>query len=68
MESSSILIWSVLFGGFGIGYFIYGKKQRAIVPLLTGLALLAFPYFVSSLTMLFIIGIILIVIPYFIRL
>ena len=68
MESSSILIWSVLFGGFGIGYFIYGKKQRAIVPLLTGLALLAFPYFVSSLTMLFIIGIILIAIPYFIRL
>lgn len=67
MDSSSIMAWSVLFGGVGIGYFLYGKKQGAIVPLCTGLALFVFPYFVTSVTMLFIVGIILVVIPYFFK-
>jgi hypothetical protein len=67
MDSSSIMLWSVLFGGFGIGYFIYGKKQKAIVPLCTGLALFVFPYFMSSVTMLLIVGVILVAIPYFIK-
>lgn len=67
MESSSVLLWGVLFGGIGIGYFMYGKKQKAIVPLCTGLALFVFPYFVSSVTMLLIVGIILVAIPYFIK-
>jgi hypothetical protein len=31
--SASIMVWSVLFGGIGIGYFIYGKQQKAIVPM-----------------------------------
>ena len=67
MDSASIMAWSVLFGGIGIGYFMYGKKQKAIVPLCTGLALFVFPYFVSSVTMLLIVGVILIAIPYFIK-
>ncbi|KGJ97362.1 hypothetical protein [Colwellia psychrerythraea] len=68
MDSSSIMIWSVLFGGIGIGFFLYGKKQGAIVPLCTGLALFIFPYFMTSVLMLLVVGIILIAIPYFIRL
>lgn len=68
MDSASIMIWSVLFGGIGIGFFMYGKKQKAIVPLCTGLALFVFPYFVSSVAMLLIVGVILVAIPYFIRL
>ena len=67
MDSSSIMIWSVLFGGFGIGYFMYGKKQKAIVPLCTGLALFVFPYFMPNVAMLLIVGIVLVVIPYFVR-
>tara|TARA_R110001583_G_scaffold36740_1_gene120791 strand:+ start:525 stop:713 length:189 start_codon:yes stop_codon:yes gene_type:complete len=61
------MVWSVLFGGIGIGYFIYGKKQKAIVPLCTGLALFVFPYFMSSVSMLLIFGVILVVIPYFLK-
>lgn len=68
MDSSSILVWSVLFGGIGIGYFMYGKKQRAIVPLCVGLALFVFPYFMTSVTMMLIVGVVLVAIPYFIRL
>ncbi|MBA6390851.1 hypothetical protein H4J38_08685 [Colwellia sp. BRX10-3] len=67
MDSSSIMLWSVLFGGIGIGYFLYGKKQKAIVPLCTGLALFVFPYFMSSVIMLLIVGVILVAIPYFIK-
>ena len=67
MDSASMMIWSVLFGGFGIGYFIYGKKQKAIVPLCTGIALFVFPYFVTSITMLVIVGVILVAMPYFIK-
>ena len=68
MDSSSIMIWSVLFGGIGIGYFIYGKKQKADVPFLVGLTLCIYPYFMTSVTMLLIVGVILIAIPYFIKL
>jgi predicted membrane protein len=67
MSSESIIVWSVLFGGIGMGFFVYGKRQRAIVPLCTGLALFVFPYFMSSVLMLVIVGILLIAIPYFIK-
>lgn len=67
MDSASVMIWSVLFGGIGIGYFMYGRKQKAIVPLCTGLALFAFPYFMPNLTMLLIAGIVLVALPYFIK-
>ena len=67
MDSSSIMLWGVLFGGIGIGYFMYGKKQKAIVPLCTGLALFVFPYFMSSVAMLLIFGVLLVLIPYFIK-
>lgn len=66
--NEAMLIWSVLFGGIGIGFFTYGRRQKAIVPLLTGLALIAFPYFMPNLTMLLIVGAALIVLPYFVRL
>ncbi len=68
MDSSSIMIWSVLFGSIGVGFFMYGRKQKAIVPLCIGLALFVFPYFMPSVTMLLIVGAVLIAIPYFIRL
>lgn len=67
MDSSSIMIWSVLFGGIGIGYFSYGRKQRAIVPFCTALALFVFPYFMPSLTILLIVGAMLVAIPYFVK-
>ena len=38
------LIWSSV----GLGYFIYGKKQQEIFPLLAGLAMIAISFFVAS--------------------
>ncbi len=62
------LLWGLLFGSVGLGYFIYGKKQRSVVPLICGLALMVFPYFVSNMVALVAIGAILCAIPYFLRL
>jgi len=42
------LIFSILFGSIGMGYFVYGKKQQAALPLLAGIVLCIFPYFVSN--------------------
>jgi hypothetical protein len=58
----------LLFGSIGLGYFIYGKKQKAAVPLVCGLALMLFPYFVSNIMLLVGIGALLAAIPYFLRL
>jgi predicted membrane protein len=67
MESTSVLIWAMVFGSIGLGFFIYGKKQKAIVPLTVGIALFIFPYFIADVTMLVVVGAILVVLPYFVR-
>ena len=66
--NASILLWGVLFSSIGLGFFLYGKKQRAPVPLVCGLALMIYPYFVPNVIALIAIGIALAVIPYFLRL
>lgn len=65
--SESSLIWGVLFGAVGLGYFVYGKKQRAVVPLLVGVALMAMPYFISNSWVLVGLGGGIAAVPYFFR-
>jgi hypothetical protein len=66
--TESELLWGVLFGSVGLGFFIYGKKQRAVVPLVCGVALMLCPYVVPNAILLVIVGIALMAIPYFFRL
>jgi len=66
--NEATLLWGLLFGSIGLGFFLYGKKQRAVVPLVCGLALMVFPYFVSNVVLLVGIGVVLMAIPYFLRL
>ncbi|MHB0973592.1 MAG: hypothetical protein ACYC0P_05035 [Thiobacillus sp.] len=65
--STSSLLWGLLFGSIGLGFFLYGKKQQAFVPLFSGLALMVFPYFVSNTILLVTIGAALTALPYFVR-
>ena len=67
MEDSSLLIWGMLFGTIGFGFFIYGTKQKAAVPLLTGMALMVIPFFISNVYLLVISGVALMALPYFVR-
>jgi len=57
----------LLFGSFGLGFFVYGKRQKAVVPLVCGLVLMGFPYFISNIFLLVAIGVVLMAIPYFVR-
>ncbi|ENX21865.1 hypothetical protein F892_01103 [Acinetobacter vivianii] len=61
------LFLSVIFSSIGLGYFLYGKKQKMTVPLVCGLVLMLFTYFIDSTAMISIIGIILSILPYFLR-
>ncbi|WMP18756.1 hypothetical protein [Thiothrix lacustris] len=65
---TATLLWGLLFGSIGMGYFMYGKKQQRAIPLVCGLGLMVFPYFVSGQLLLVAIGCALSVIPYFVRL
>jgi predicted membrane protein len=65
--NTSLLLWGLLFSSVGLGFFIYGKKQKAVVPLISGLGLMIYPYFVSNTILLVAIGAALIVLPYFVR-
>ena len=66
--SASTLLWGLLFGSFGLGFFIYGKNQKAPIPLVCGLALMAYPYFIANPFLLVAIGVTLTAIPFCIRL
>lgn len=61
------LLWGLLFGSVGLGYFIYGRNQKALVPALCGVALMVFPYFVSSILLLVVVGAGLMAVPFFVR-
>ena len=65
--TASALILGLLFGSIGLGFFIYGRKQRAGVPLLCGLALMVIPYFIPNSLLLFFVGAVLVAVPYFVR-
>lgn len=67
MGSPAQIAWAVLFGAIGLGFFTYGKRQRAIVPLVTGITLFIFPYFVTNVYLLVLIGVVIMAVPYFIR-
>jgi hypothetical protein len=65
--TTASLLWGMVFGSIGLGFFVYGKKQGALVPLFCGLALMIFPYFVSNTALVVLLGAVLMAIPYFVR-
>ena len=68
MDSGTTLLVSVLFSSIGAGYFLYGRKQAQIIPLLTGIALCVYPYFLSNGYAIMIVGLLLTALPWLIRL
>ena len=66
MDTSSLL-WGLLFGSIGLGFLVYGRRQKRVVPLACGAALMIVPYLVSSTMLLVVLGVALIAIPYFVR-
>jgi hypothetical protein len=67
MPTPATLLWGMLFGAVGVGFFIYGKRQARIMPLVCGIALMVFPWFVSGALPTFVIGLALVAIPFVLR-
>jgi hypothetical protein len=63
----ALLLWGVLFSSVGLGFFLYGRKQKAAVPLICGMALMVVPYVISSAVVLVVVGAALTAVPYFVR-
>jgi len=58
------LLVGILAGAVGAGYFMYGKRQARFVPMIAGMLLCVYPYFVDSLPWLVGIGIVLMAAPF----
>ena len=65
--SPAALVWGLVFGTFGTAYFVFGRKRRTIVPVICGLALMIYPYFVGNTILLVAIGVVLMAIPLFVQ-
>jgi hypothetical protein len=51
-------------GVFGVAYFVYGKRQTKLVPLIAGVLLCIYPYFIESVLWLSIVGVLLLAAPF----
>ena len=65
--NTALFFWGLLFGSVGMGFFVYGRKQRATVPLICGIALMVVPYAIANPWLLVTVGIALVATPYFLR-
>ncbi|MHB8348513.1 MAG: hypothetical protein ACYDHM_15460 [Acidiferrobacterales bacterium] len=63
--STAGMLWSILFGLIGSVYFVYGKKQKRFATLFSGVALMAYTFMVSNTYAIFLVGIGLMAVPYF---
>ncbi len=48
MFDANFLLASLFWGSVGLGYFIYGKKQGSWLPMVGGVLMMAFSYFIGS--------------------
>jgi hypothetical protein len=46
--NTTSLFASLIWGSVGLGYFIYGKKQRSGIPMVGGALMIAASYFAGS--------------------
>jgi hypothetical protein len=56
MPDPASLFASMLFGIIGLAVFVYGKKQLLWRPMMIGVSLMTYPYFVSQLWLLYLVG------------
>ncbi len=66
MDERSLLL-GLLFGSIGIGFAIYGRRQRQLAPFLTGLGLIGLPYVVDGTMAMIVIATLLVVLPFVVR-
>ena len=61
------LIFSLIISSVGFAYFVYGKKTVEFLFLISGLALMIYPYFIQDLLISVIIGVLLVIAPFVLK-
>ena len=54
----------IITGALGVAYIVYGRRQTKFVPLIAGVFLCAYPYFIDSLVWLCVVGALLLAAPF----
>jgi hypothetical protein len=67
MPDPAALFAILVFSAIGLAAFLYGRKQAKIGPLVLGLLLMIYPYFISETWILYAVGSALTVAIYFFR-
>lgn len=67
MDGTAMLFFGVMFSAIGMGYFVYGRRQDVAVALIAGPILIFFPFFMPNLLTMFVVGGILLALPFLIR-
>lgn len=62
--TTAALLWGVLFGAIGSGYFIYGKKQGEPIVMLAGAGLVGMTFVVTSSLWIVVLGLLLCTLPW----
>jgi len=58
------IVIGIIAGAFGAGYMMYGRRQTRLAPVIAGLLLCVYPYFVDGWVWLCLIGLVLLVVPF----
>ncbi|MGH8850032.1 MAG: hypothetical protein ACREYD_03470 [Casimicrobiaceae bacterium] len=58
------LFFGIVTGALGIAYIAYGRRQTKFVPVIAGVALCAYTYFIDSWVWLCIVGALLLAAPF----
>ena len=67
MNPSTKIVLGMIFGSIGMGYIVYGKKQQRGIAFLSGVVLVAYPYFVPNVVLVILIGIVFMALPFVIK-
>jgi len=67
MTDVTSLLVGLIFGSIGVGYCIYGRKQRNSIAFASGLLLITMPYFIDNNGALLVASIMAMVLPRFIK-
>jgi hypothetical protein len=60
------LVIGIFTGALGVAYIVYGRRQTKFAPLIAGVLLCAYPYFIDSVVWLVVVGALLLAAPFFI--
>jgi hypothetical protein len=67
MDNAAYWFIVIIASAIGMGYIIYGRKQRAAIALIAGIGLCVYPYFTDNIYLLIGIGLALILLPFIIK-